>query len=269
MNNPQRKLRIGFAANPVKPGAIEIRQRLMAITNQREIQCVCIEDAKDAAQARGIDLLTVIGGDGTILRYANLAAANDVPLLGINSGRIGFLSEIVSRDYEAALELLAGGAYKLEKRMMLRLNVDDDSPVHCLNDVLIFKNTFSGTAEIDIVIDGAFVGKVVCDGMIAATPTGATAYSLSAGGPVIAPGLEAMIITPVCSHTLHIRPIVAGSESICEFRVNGEGVVAADGERVRTVSTGDRITVCKSQRSVTFIRFNQHNLYELIRDKLS
>ncbi len=125
----------------------------------------------------------MIGGDGSLLRFASVAAEHGVPILGVNLGRIGFLSEIAADEFTGALQKVRRGEYRLEERMMLCCSVNDCKCANCLNDVLVFKQSFSGTIQVDLICDEKDVGTVFCDGIIVSTPTGSTAYNLSAGGP--------------------------------------------------------------------------------------
>lgn len=269
MNKPADWKRIGFAVNPTKNGASKLLEQLMQQARERNMECIGVTGRGDVLRAGGLDLLVVAGGDGTILRYAGCAAESGIPLLGVHFGRVGFLSEILFDEFGQALDALLAGQYRIDARMMLRCTINDEQPVHCLNDILVFKQSFSGTVQIDVTIDGNAVGTVFCDGILAATPTGSTAYSLSAGGPVVAPGLDAILVTSVCSHTLHMRPIVASASSAIDFTVAENGFVAADGIKVREVRDEDIIRVCRSERSTRFIRFDHTNLFELIHEKLS
>lgn len=263
-------MQIGFSANPRKQGALAVRDTLMQEASARGVQCLLFEDAASLlASEQPLDALTVVGGDGSLLRFASAAAARDIPLLGINLGRIGFLSELQQSAFSDAIARLSAGDYLLDRRMMLRCTVNGEEPLYCLNDVLVFKRTFSGIAEIGIEIDGMAVGTVFCDGMIAATPTGATAYSLSAGGPILSEGLNAIAVTPVCPHTLHIRPIVtAAAANIC-FTAGDGGFVSLDGMRTRELCPGDTVHITGAARTCNFIRFGKQDLYALIREKLS
>ena len=153
--------------------------------------------------------------------------------------------------------------------MTLLCSINGAPFASCLNDVLISKQSFSGTIQIDMYCDGQSVGSVFSDGIIASTPTGSTAYNLSAGGPVVTQNLDSIVVTTVCSHTLHIRPIVSAPDAIWTFHVNGEGFVAGDGIKLKRVSPDDRIVVTRSDRRVKFIRFREQNVFELIRQKLT
>lgn len=263
-------MRIGFAANPLKTGAISVRDELMRVSAERGVECVLFLDAAALPDdCSALDALVVVGGDGSLLRYADVASAREISLLGVNLGRIGFLSEVPKEAFPAALERLLAGDYTVERRMMLRCSINDEAPLHCLNDILVFKRSFSGIAEITIQVDGAEVGTVFCDGVIAATPTGSTAYSLSAGGPILADGLNAIAVTPVCPHTLHIRPIVAAANAEIRFTVADSGFVSADGARIREVRRNDVIRVTGASRTTNFIRFGKKDLFALIGAKLS
>lgn len=262
-------MRIGFAANLEKEGVLPHRDSMMRYAAEAGYDCRFYASVDELAlETNRPDCLVVIGGDGCLLRYARPAAVAGIPILGVNLGRIGFLSEIVTDEFAAALRRIASGDYAILERMTLSARVNDGEPAICLNDVLTFKHSFSGVVQIDVCVDGMDVGTVFCDGIIAATPTGATAYSLSAGGPVVAPGLDTILVTPICSHTLHFRPVVSDAESKWEFRVNGKGVVALDGMRTDAVATGDVISVTRGDVRAKFISLTSKNIFSLIRKKL-
>ena len=171
--------------------------------------------------------------------------------------------------FPAALERLRAGDYLIERRMMLRCSLNGGEPFYCLNDVLVSRESLSGVAQIAIDIDGTPVGTVFCDGVIAATPTGSTAYTLSAGGPILASGLDAIAVTPVCPHTLHFRPIVTAPGAQIRFCAADSGVILADGTRVSEVRRGDVLLVTGAERTCSFLRFEKSDLFRLIREKLS
>lgn len=263
-------MRIGFAANLEKAGAAAHRDDLMRVARAEGVDCVYYQTADALLQETHLpNFLVVIGGDGSILRYVPPAARHGVPIVGVNLGRIGFLTEITAEDFPSALQQLASGGYTVEERMMLSASVDGGEARDCLNDVLVFKSSFSGIAQVDVSVDGMRVGTVFCDGIVAATPTGATGYSLSAGGPVIAKGLDAIVVTPICSHTLHIRPIVSAPDARWEFCVCGKGFVATDGMKLQTVESGERIVVTRAARRARFVNLREKNIFDLIRDKLN
>lgn len=259
----------GIIANPTKQGAIELRDRLTALMHERSMLCVVLEKAEEiCTEAQKLSMLVVIGGDGSILRYAEEASTYDIPILGVNVGRIGFLAEVASDSIEAMLNALEKNEYHIEKRMMLNCSVNGGETYHCLNDVLVFKRSFSGVTQMSVSIDGKSLGSVFCDGMIASTPTGSTGYCLSAGGPVLVPEMNAIALTPVCSHTLHIRPTVAGSNAKIEFKLEADGIVSQDGVHITKLTKGDTVSVTGSERVTRFVRFADINIFQLIADKL-
>lgn len=263
-------MKIGFAGNLEKEGIAEFRRRLMEEALGLGEQVLSLDSAEALRREPSApDLLVVIGGDGTLLRFASAAAFRDIPLLGVNLGRIGFLSEIASDGFSEAIQKIRAGDYRTETRMMLSCGINGEECANCLNDFLVFKQSFSGTIHVDLFCDGQPVGSVFSDGIIASTPTGSTAYNLSAGGPVVTQNLDSIIVTPVCSHTLHIRPIVSAPDAVWTFHVNGEGFVAGDGIRLRNVNPDDKIVVTRSDKRVRFIRFRELNVFELIRQKLT
>ena len=261
---------VGFAGNLDKPSIAEVRSSLMAQAARAGCECLAFDSVEAVRLSKlAPDLLVVIGGDGSLLRFASVAAGRDLPILGVNLGRIGFLSEIAAEEFTSALRRIQTGDCRIEERMMLRCQVNNGECWHCLNDILVFKQSFSGTIQVRLVCDGQEVGTVFCDGIIASTPTGSTAYNLSAGGPVVTQNLDAIAVTPVCSHTLHVRPVVSAACSVWTFHVNETGFVAGDGIRLSQIDPEDRITVTKSDRIVKFIRFAEQNVFELIQRKLS
>lgn len=263
-------MKIGFAGNLEKEGIADLRECLIRHAEKRGAVCVALCSAEDVrAMPDSPDLLVVIGGDGTLLRFAAAAAERGVPILGVNLGRIGFLSEITAEQFPEALARIQAGEGTVEERMMLECRINGEEYPSCLNDVMISKKSFSGTIQVDLYCDEKSVGSVFSDGIIASTPTGSTAYNLSAGGPVVTQNLDAIVVTPVCSHTLHIRPVVSAPDSVWTFHVNGEGFVAGDGIKLRRVDPNDKITVTRSTKKTKFIRFSEQNVFDLISRKLT
>ena len=263
-------MKIGFAGNLEKEGIAELRGQLMLEAEAQHAVCLALNSAEEVRELpQAPDLLVVIGGDGTLLRFAAAAAEREIPILGVNLGRIGFLSEITAEQFSESLQRIQAGEGKLEERMMLECRINGEEYPSCLNDVLISKKSFSGTIQVDLFCDHLSVGSVFSDGIIASTPTGSTAYNLSAGGPVVTQNLDSIVVTPVCSHTLHIRPVVSAPDSVWTFHVNGEGFVAGDGIKLRRVDPDDRITVTRSKQTSKFIRFCEQNVFDLISRKLT
>ncbi|MBQ2661427.1 MAG: NAD(+)/NADH kinase [Clostridia bacterium] len=216
-----------------------------------------------------VDFIVAIGGDGTILRAASTAVRNSLPVLGVNTGRIGFLSEIDITMLDEAFLKLKNGEYTLDEKLMLECSVDGGQKRICLNDVMLYKERFSGVTQIDLEVDGKCAGKLSGDGLVVATPTGATGYSISAGGPVVAPGLDVMLITPICQHSLTMRPIVTSMHSNIKFTMQSDGFLSLDGMFCETLEKGSEIVVGAYSERAKFVTLGEKNLFTLIKNKLS
>ncbi|WP_447980559.1 NAD(+)/NADH kinase [Candidatus Nitrospira bockiana] len=225
-----------------------------------------------AAQA---DLLVVLGGDGTMLNAARLVEERGIPILGVNMGGLGFLTEVsVEQLYPTLLKIFAGH-HQVEERLMLRARIDrhGEHVAHAavLNDVVVSKGTLARMIEIQISVDGQFVTRLRGDGLIIGTPTGSTAYSLSAGGPIINPSVQALILTPICPHTLAHRPLVIPSNVALQVVLTGkdEGAMTTfDGQVGVAMVQGDTVTIQASGHRTRLIRFPDHTYYDVLRRKL-
>jgi NAD+ kinase len=223
------------------------------------------------------EMLIVLGGDGTLLQAARHLAHTEIPILGVNLGRLGFLTEIGIEDVKEALNKVAAGAYDLERRMMLKTVIEEPgcAPVWCenaLNDVVLTHADIARIIHIEAMANDELVGTYPADGMLVSTPTGSTAYSLSAGGPVIDPELRCLLLTPVCAHTLSARPIVLSANDRIQMRVtkgNERCLLTVDGQRTYPVTAGALVCVCVADRDAVFIRFEKRNFFELMQRKLS
>ena len=239
-----------FAANPKKPATFDARKRLMDAAAGYGFLCVELEERAPEPGEDGV--VIAIGGDGSIIRQVPVAMTAHMPILGI-----------------AALPRLKAGDYRLEQRNMLDCQVSTGRVYRCLNDAVLYKLSFSGVTDIDVRIDGRSAWTVSADGVMVSTPTGSTGYNLSAGGPIVPEGLDAMVITPICPHKLHVRPIVVRSDSQVELVEHDEGMAAMDGQRVCRVSKGESLRITGSRERVSFIRFEQMDLYSRIQDRLT
>lgn len=268
---------LGIFANPNNPSALGAVQNILQVAEQRSMACVLDDALRNLPQFKEApafstaqpEAILALGGDGTILRAAALAVPMDVPVLGVNFGRVGFMSAISHQEIPAALEKLQKGQYAVDERMLLSCSVNGEAPQDCINEALLYKRRFSGVADINVNIGGMDAGSVYCDGIIVSTPNGSTGYSISAGGPVVAQGLDVAIITPVCPHTLSFRPIVADPCEPLRLRMGSDGYLALDGIYTRDINQQDMITIRKSPRTVKFIQFQQRNIYQLIHTKLT
>lgn len=270
-------IKLVFFSNPQREAAVQGLHNAIDLAQSMGCKCYVSKELKDTVgfdaevfdPSIKPDFVLAFGGDGTILRTADVAMHANAPILGINFGRIGFLSEIDPAGFKSGLDRLLNGDYTLDKRTMLCCRVNGAEPHYFLNEALLYKRSFSGVADISFEIDGMNAGSILCDGIIASTSTGATGYSVSAGGPVVAPGLDALIITPICPHTLATRPIVAGTDTMAKFSMKSAGYLSVDGIYTCDIDVADEISVYKDGSEVSFVRFAPQNLYELIRKKLS
>lgn len=220
--------------------------------------------------------ILVLGGDGTMLNTARVAAPPGLPLLGINLGRLGFLSELDIPDIIPGLEKLVSGDYRVEERMMLESRVIRQGRVMetaiALNDAVITKGAFARLIRLKTNIDGENIGTYPADGIIVASPTGSTAYSLSAGGPVVTPEMELMLITPICPHSLWARPLVISSSSGVEVELlsdNAEVMLTVDGQHAFRLEKNDSVLITRAPCKARFIRLNKRSFYSVLHSKLN
>ena len=257
-----------FAAHAEREASAAASRRLMQTAERAGFVCSTLERDRRLFDD-GETVIVAVGGDGNFIRTAHIACETGLPIFGVNFGHVGFLTERTEADFEEALACLKSGAYRIKNRSLLSVSVDGEPSRDCMNDLLVYKKSFSGVARIAFAIDGQAAGELSGDGIVVATATGATGYSLSAGGPIVADGLDAMVITPICAHTLHFRPIVAPMDAVITMRMDDGGVLAADGDRFCSVESGGRITVQRSIRTVRLLTFTTRNLFRLISEKLT
>ncbi len=219
----------------------------------------------------------VIGGDGTILLTANASAKASVPILGINMGHMGFLADVEPSELEKALCDFADGNYNIEERFMIEASVcahgkEKTEPLIALNDLVISRASYTRMIALDVLVNGHFVASYVGDGVVVSTPTGSTAYSLSAGGPVVDSSLDVCIITPVCPHTMSSKPlIVPGSSEIkLKFNANFDDIsmLTSDGQRSVEIADGDEIIIKASPFKTRLIKVSNRGFYEIFNKKL-
>ena len=225
---------------------------------------------------REVDAMLTLGGDGTLLRAARLVDERAVPILGVNLGRLGFLTCCPASQLEEALQRLAARDYVVEHRMTLDARVTDAAGGdrqrwRALNDVVLHKGGFARVVAVRVEADGETVGQFSADGVVIATPTGSTAYNLSAGGPVVVPTLETILLTPVSAHTLALRPLVLPATSQVTLRASDgpdELLITVDGQVGCTFCVGDSLVVRRSDAPVAIVRFPGRSFFSTMREKL-
>jgi len=223
-----------------------------------------------------VDLLISLGGDGTLLAVARKAAEHGIPVLGLNLGRLGFLTEIEIADADMAFDSLTSGEYTIEKRMMLKVDLKGKDGrterFTALNDVAVAKASFARIIHLKAYINGELVNFYPADGLLVSSPTGSTAYSLSAGGPIISPDMECMLLTPICPHSLNIRPIVTDYKSEIKIEIadkNRDVLLTVDGQEGTSLFEGDIVTVGRLEHYTKLIRIRHRNFYKVLRVKLT
>lgn len=258
--------RIAIIPNTEKEGAHKLAKRL---TEEFPDKCFITEELTDG----NIEAAVVLGGDGTMLRAVKRCSF--VPLLGINFGTIGYMAAVEKENALSAVKKVIDKEYTVEERMMLSIEVERNSrtvtKAQALNDGVISRR--ERMISVSEYFDSGLVYRFVGDGLIIATPTGSTAYSLSAGGPVAPPDMEMLLSTPVCPHSIHIKPIIAASETVISVAVenkeDNDGILNVDGQNIAELLPGDKVIFKKSEHKARMISFEKKNFYDILRYKLS
>lgn len=274
--------KVGIYWNPEKPNAVCFAARLAKAFLSRGV-AVCadarlkremdLEQVEETEGYAGCDLLAVFGGDGTLIGALNEAVEREIPLLGVNLGRMGFLTETEPESLERDVYAIVRGEYSLDERMLLEASLPSGDAALALNEISILRKADSiGVTELEIRCDGELVDRISGDGVLIAAPTGSTAYSLAAGGPIVAPGLDCIVVTPVCAHSLRSRPFVLKPESLVEVRptgARGGASVYADGKPVGFVDPGASVAIARAKRKAVFIRLRPDSFFGLMRQKFA
>jgi NAD+ kinase len=279
-------MRIGVVVKPNLTGAADTLVRLHQWFGERRVDAVwSIEAAAllppgerrvvDRVRLPDqVDLVLVLGGDGTLLAVADIVSqsACHVPILGVNFGSLGFLTEITRPELFSSLEAAIEGRSELDERMMLCGRIGNQHQV-ALNDIVFTRMALSRMVDLDVTVGDQFVTAVRSDGLIIASPTGSTAYNLSAGGPVVHPAMDAIVLTPIAPHTLTHRPIVIPATREVRIRpssgnAGAEIYVTFDGQRGFPVHEGDEVSVTRAGKPIRLVRATSRNYFEVLREKL-
>jgi NAD+ kinase len=275
-------MRIGVVGHNGYEGLGELLRRVQTIagsigatvTVEQELHAL-IPDVPPMTGPEGLDLLVTLGGDGTLLRGARFLDGHATPILGINLGRLGFLTTGGEKDVDRAIRNVAAKKAEFETRLVLEASVADRTGVErrfrALNDVVIHKDGKARVLKLDVNIDGHAVGRYVADGVIVATPTGSTAYSLSAGGPILFPTSQSIVVTPVAPHTMGLRPLVVGAESVIRIQAHDDGKglwVTIDGQMDSSFAPGRILEVRAAKTPVQLVRMKGGSFYSRLRNKL-
>lgn len=221
------------------------------------------------------DMILALGGDGGILQTARIVGKNMVPILGVNTGRLGFLAEIDTHELIHNIKILLNNEYSIEKRMILEAaipSVNAEHKITGLNDIVINKGSYPRTVILEIVIGDKYFNSYIADGIIVATPTGSTAYSLSAGGPILSPRIDGIIINPICPHTLSERPVIISTESTIYITLKSDAVevdVFVDGQSGFKLKSEQTLEIKKGGYDVNLVHCSKKSFYDILRTKLN
>ena len=276
-------MRVGVVGNRDYDGLSDVLTKLRRLAPELRLTLAfedelhaLIDGAERMEDAAGVDALLTLGGDGTMLRGARFLAGREIPLMGVNLGRLGFLTSCGRDEMEEALRMFAAGAFRAEPRMTLEAHAVEADGVTsrrwlALNDVVIHKGGFARVVRLHVSADGDTVARYAADGLVVATPTGSTGYSLSAGGPVVVPTFESIILTPISPHTLAIRPLVLPPRALVEVQASDDSeelLVTVDGQSGTGIQSGQRLVVRRAERMVQLVRFPQMTFFGRLRRKL-
>lgn len=251
--------------------SIELDESSAEIIENRDLPVL-----PDGKLGAGADLAIAIGGDGTMLKAAHLVCGHEIPLLGINRGHLGFLADIPADTFQFHLEEILKGHFAEDERFLLYSEVHRGDELmtvqHAFNDVVVQKWNVARLVEFEIYVDGIFVHSQRSDGVIVSSPTGSTAYALSGGGPILYPSLDALVLVPICPHSLTNRPIVINGNSRVEIIVGARDInharLTCDGEMSMELQSGDRILVEKKNQTIRLIHPADHDHFGILRAKL-
>jgi len=269
---------IGIHTNKLKDKDLKNTKSFIELLKQSRIDCLISDSLKNDLknldcydEKSKLDILAVFGGDGTILRAVPDAVKYDIPILGINLGSLGFLNEIGDLSLPKIVDLVKEKKYNIKQRFLLQTNIGKKISL-ALNDIVV-KNSnskISNVISLETYIDSVLIDKFISDGIIISTPTGSTAYSLSAGGPILSPDLNVLVITPICPHSLHNRPIVVPDDKIIKIKLITENAaVFADGQFLCSLTKDEYIVIEKSKKTCKFLSFNDESFYVKLLTKLN
>lgn len=267
--------KVGLWCNRDKAEALKAAERLIGALHRHGIEA----GADDTLYSRlahvdahegldGSDLIITLGGDGTLLSGIDEAMRLNVPMLGVNLGHVGFLTEIEPEQIEESVVRLARGEYREEQRMLLRA---EGYELFGLNDVSITRaQTSTRILTMTVYLNGRMIQRFSGDGLIIATPTGSTGYSMSAGGPLVTEGVDLMLLTPICAHTPHAKPMVVPADAVVEVELEDqcEAVMAMDGRYLDTIPAGGRAKICRAENPARFIRMSEADFFGRLKSKL-
>ncbi len=278
-------MNIGIVGNTAKPRVRPAIEKFTGLFKQHDVSFFFAHDlagfldietniVNHEKLGEFCDVVVAFGGDGTILATARKIGRSGVPILGVNMGGLGFLAEVVVDELERAADILVNEKYSMIERMVVKVKIwskESSRTFYALNDVIIDKGPVPRLKYIDVKVNGKFLNTYRSDGIIISTPTGSTAYSLSAGGPLLMPTMDAFIVTPICPHSLTVRPVVLGGNNVLRVNVlpdQDPANVSVDGQSLARVSTEESIEIKKADYTVRWVSTGLHDFFTVLRTKL-
>jgi NAD+ kinase len=280
-------IRVAIVSKPQKEELARLLPELIAWLRQHSYEPVLdLEGGQYTTAAPAVDraqlpswepgLVIVLGGDGTLLSVARIFAGSGTPILSVNLGFLGFLTEVRLADLYSTLESWCSDCHTIDARVMLHAALWREGAIHssyeALNDVVVTKGDIARMGEFAVELDGKSVARFRADGVIVSTPTGSTAYTLAANGPILTPDVDAMVVTPICPHLLTLRPIVVRGDASLTVRVEGipnQALLTVDGQKAVVLQLGDEVRCRRSTCTVNLIRMSESSFFEALRSKLS
>lgn len=268
---------VAIYTNEDKDAGMQITNRVAGLLDGKCDVVLRRDFESFADMCESADALIVLGGDGTLLGAARKACAFDMPILGINLGTMGFLAEVETDKIEDCLTRFLAGDYKIEERFMINAEIIRDGKTvaayNALNDVVISSSSFKRVVSMNLYVNNDYITSYDADGVVAATPTGSTAYSLSAGGPITDSTMELMLITPICPHTLSSRPLILPPDKKVTVEITKDrehsSLLTVDGQEGEKLLIGDKVIIAAAKCRTKLIRVNGMNFYEILRKKIS
>ena len=275
---------IGLIINSYKEQIVQIGRQVITLLREQNVNVVAMGEEAEALALNAVSaetfcneaqMVLVIGGDGTMLRAARTVYSKEIPILGINQGYLGFLTEVEVEHLDKAIAQLLSGNYQVERRMMLNAAVYRDgvciADVNALNDMVVTKGALSRIIRTELYLDEELVEQHYGDGLIFSTPTGSTGYSLSAGGPIVYPSIDVCIMAPICSHSLISRPVIFSPEHTLTVRmesVSTPAMLTVDGQNGVELQQGDLIHIRKAEHDTCLLVLEQRNFFAVLQGKL-
>lgn len=239
---------------------------------------LCVSGREEDTLETDADVVIAMGGDGTMLRVAHVLSDKDIPIIGVNLGTVGFLTEVIRSEIEAMIDRLLIGDYSIEQRMMLSGTVytkEGERTHDALNDIVLARESALRLISLSLRVNGKLFDTIEADGVLFATPTGSTGYNLSAGGPIVVPSTKLIVMTPISPYSLSKRSVVFGAEDILEIELlekrtdaDNKGLVAFDGAENYHMNVGDRVRISVSDKTLKLIKLDDSNVYEILKKKL-